>query len=384
MKPLWQLDPAGLPGWLGPVRALTQKETHLWVGGWLRDRAERALWPKANGTKHLLFAICDHYEPLHGRASLDVGKARVRAWHGRYPEVAKRFTDADGRHPRHSFFFPGEEYDPAFIGMLEDLVAGGFGEVEVHLHHDADTRASVRDKYLATLECLDRHQVLPRVDGQLRWSFIHGNWALANGRRDGRWCGVDDEVELLHELGCYADFTFPSAPDSCQPNVVNKIYYPSSVKSKRCYEQGVLARVGSPAQNRVLLFQGPLALSRRPGKLGVRIESASLDGSDPPTIERAHTWASQEVSVYGRPEWIFVKLHSHGAPEKNAAVMLGDAIVRFHEGLAEHYNDGTKWKLHYVTAREMYNVARAAMDGKEGDPSAWFNYAIPPAPRCAR
>jgi hypothetical protein len=36
--------------------------------------------------------------------------------------------------------------------------------------------------------------------------------------------------------------------------------------------------------------------------------------------------------------------------------------------------------LHYVTAREMFNVARAAMDGKSGDPSAYFDYVIKPPP----
>ena len=36
--------------------------------------------------------------------------------------------------------------------------------------------------------------------------------------------------------------------------------------------------------------------------------------------------------------------------------------------------------LHYVTAREMFNVARAAMDGKIGDPSAYFDYVVPPPP----
>ena len=48
----------------------------------------------------------------------------------------------------------------------------------------------------------------------------------------------------------------------------------------------------------------------------------------------------------------------------------------------DRYNDGTRWKLHYVTAREMFNVARAAMDGKPGDPSAYFDYVIPPPPIC--
>ncbi len=59
-----------------------------------------------------------------------------------------------------------------------------------------------------TLSDFESHGVVPQRAGRPAWAFIHGNWALANGRPDGRWCGVDDELALLHELGCYADFTF--------------------------------------------------------------------------------------------------------------------------------------------------------------------------------
>jgi hypothetical protein len=54
-----------------------------------------------------------------------------------------------------------------------------------------------------------------------------------------------------------------------------------------------------------------------------------------------------------------------------------------HETLSREFNDGARWRLHYVTAREMYNVARAAMDGKGGDPSAWLDYAVAPPPVCS-
>jgi len=37
-------------------------------------------------------------------------------------------------------------------------------------------------------------------------------------------------------------------------------------------------------------------------------------------------------------------------------------------------------QLHYVTARELFNVARAAMDGKTGNPNAYFDYRVPPPP----
>jgi hypothetical protein len=51
-----------------------------------------------------------------------------------------------------------------------------------------------------------------------------------------------------------------------------------------------------------------------------------------------------------------------------------------HELLASHYNDGKRWKLHYVSAREMFNVALAAMDGKTGDPAEYRDYSLAPPP----
>jgi hypothetical protein len=377
----WEIDLRGLPG---PLGKLGEKELHLWLAAWMRDRTRKAVSRArhAPGPRHVLFAICDHYEPLHGGVDFDRGLARVAAWSERYPEIARRFRDADGRPPRHSFFFPGEQYDPRFVEPLGAMVEAGLGEVEVHLHHDGDTRESLRASLEKTLADLDRHGVVAKRHGRPAWAFIHGNWCLANARRDGRWCGVDDEMPLLYDLGCYADLTFPSAPDESQPGIVNRIYYPrGDVARRRAYEDGAPVRVGSPRQDRLLMIEGPLAIALRPGRPVPRIESAALDHTDPPTIERARTWVAQGVGVEGRPEWVFVKVHTHGAPEKNARVLLGDDIVRFHEAIARELNDGARWKLHYVTAREMYNLARAAMDGKRGDPSAWLDYEVPPPPR---
>src|SRR5262249_10221005 len=151
----------------------------------------------------------------------------------------------------------------------------------------------------------------PRENGRLRYAFIHGNWCLANARKDGRWCGVDAEIPLLHETGCYADFTFPSAPDECQPNIVNQIYWPDGdLTRRRAYETGVRARVGEVRRDRILMIEGPIALSvaTRP-RPRVRIESAALAADDPPTAARVRTWIDQAIHVAGRPEWVFVKVH---------------------------------------------------------------------------
>jgi hypothetical protein len=330
----------------------------------------------------LILAICDHFEPLQGEGtSLTRGLERVLAWRTRYPELAKQFADITGRPPRHSFFFPGEQYNPALVEPLAELVQRGLGEVEVHLHHDRDTRDSLRERIEESVEKLGAHGLVPRKGSRPAWAFIHGDWCLANGRRDGRWCGVDDEMALLYELGCYADFTFPAAGDQSQPGIVNAIYYPrGDVARRRAYENGEQVCVGSHRQDRVLLIQGPLALARRVGSLRVRVEGAAIDWADHPTADRLRTWVRQGVSVEGRDEWVFIKLHAHGAPERNAQVLLGDPMIMFHKVLAG-YNDGTRWRVHYVSAREMYNLARAAMDGCNGTPEQFLDYEIPRPPR---
>lgn len=364
------------------LNRIRSKNLHTWLGGYARDLVRRARAPRVEGPRHLLFALCDHYEPLWGDASAGVGEARVRAWRQGYPRVVEGFRDADGRAPRHSFFFPGEQYAPEYLDSLAELTAEGYGEVELHLHHDGDTSATVREKIEDSLQAFAAHGHFSRdPDGRVRYAFIHGDWALANARKSGRNCGVDDELEVLFDTGCYADFTFPSAPDSCQPNVVNLVFWPmGDLSQRRPYDHFEGARVGVFRDDRVLMFCGPLAPARRPGRLAVRIESGALTGVDPPSPARIRSWVSQNIHIAGRPEWVFVKVYTHGAPEETADSLLGEGGRALHSELTGRYNDGRDWVLHYVTAREMYNVARAALDGRTGDPCQYRDYVLAPPP----
>jgi hypothetical protein len=127
------------------------------------------------------------------------------------------------------------------------------------------------------------------------------------------------------------------------------------------------------------MITGPLALARK--GFGVRLENGAITGDDPPTAARVDTWIDQGIHIEGRPEWVFVKVHTHGAIENTAASLLGPGGRALHLALREYMNKG--WNLHYVTAREMFNIARAAMDGKAGNPNAYFDYVVPP-PAIAR
>jgi hypothetical protein len=361
------------------------KNLHQWVPAYLKDRLGRALAPRYQGPRHLLFALCDHFEPLWLQPGLAVGEARVRTWWEGYPKLAARYRDSTGRPPRHSFFFPGEEYVPGYLERLADLVRGGYGEVELHLHHDNDTAENLRRTIRHYLETFASHGHLCRDGGRLRYAFIHGNWCLANGRRDGRMCGVDAELPLLFETGCYADFTFPSVPDESQPGIVNQIYWPTGdLARRRAYDTGARARVGEVMDDRVLMIQGPLAISRIASrKLGVGLEYGAGTAHDLPLASRVRRWVEQDIHVQGQPAWTFVKVYTHGAQEAQAAALLGAGGQLLHDALAA-LADGRKYSLHYVTAREMYNVAVAAMRGKTGNPADYYDFVLGPPPAAGR
>ena len=344
---------------------IRDKNLETWLSGYLRHKRQK-VFTRVPKQKHLLFAMCDHYEPLWGKPDHSQGLSRVKAWTDGYENAFSDYNDSHGNRPKHSFFFPGEEYHPTFLNGLSQICAKRLGEVELHIHHDNETSENLRSEIQKFLKLFSDHGHVSKSElGTYQYAFIHGNWALANGRKDGRWCGVDDELQVLFDTGCYADFTFPSAPDECQPNVVNSHYWPmGSLLEKRPYDKGQLAKVGCFFDDRLLMMTGPLELARR-GR-GVRIESSAIDASDPPSIKRVDRWVDSHIHIKNKPEWVFVKIHTHGAPEENAKTYLGEQGQNMHHYLSTRYNDGVEWKLHYVSAREMYNIAVAAMHGESG------------------
>jgi len=370
-----------------------KKKFAPWMFDWAVDRVlstcSRFFSNRVDKPEHVLTALCDHFEPAWtgdpknpGRAPAHTSHQRVETWRKRYPSFVAKLRDSTGFLPRHTFFYPGDQYTFDLVEPLAELVETGLAEVEVHLHHDGDTRETLAEKLECTIDNLNQHGVVPSVHDKMQWAFIHGTWCLANSRHDGAHCGVDDELDVLYELGCYADFTFPSAPDPTQPRLVNRVYYPGGdVRKRRAHEHGRAARVGDPRKERVLCVQGPLALCPREGPgLPLRIDSGALTARDPATLERLINWVNQRISIRGRPEWVFVKLSTHGAPEREASSLLGEPQLNFHEALS-WWARREGIRHHYVTAREMFNIARAAMDGKTGNPSHYRDYDIPAPPR---
>jgi hypothetical protein len=327
---------------------------------------------RPRGPIHLLICIADHFEPRMGNVPDEVACSRVNRWVHGYPEQFGNYRDSDGRTPRHTFFYPIDEYEAKFVDALAVLCRAGYGEIELHLHHDNDTASNLRRTLLEARDCFRiRHGLLARDrrTGQAAFGFIHGNWALDNSRPDGRWCGVNNELDVLREAGCYADFTFPSAPSPTQPRKINSIYYAvDDPKRPRSYDRGINVGAGPAPAEGLMLIQGPLVLDWRRRHVGVlpRMENDCIQRTQPAHIDRLPLWLKARVQVPSRPDWFFVKLHAHGAHETSHDVLLGEPMARFHRDLAERARRYPSFHYHYVTAREMYNLVKAAEDGWNG------------------
>jgi hypothetical protein len=342
--------------------AIRQRNMHYWIKSYYFP-SERAEPIVDDQPVHVFLAICDHWEPEGEGASKALALERVHRWTTSYPEAFSRFRDGNGRPPQHTFFFPQEEYRPEYMDLLAKLCSKGFGDVEIHIHHDGDSAAQLQDKLEIFRDTLvHRHGLLRRdpLTDKIAYGFVHGNWALCNSRPDGRWCGVDRELAVLKATGCYADFTLPSAPSPCQTRTINSIYYAKDIAGQRkSHDVGVRARVGQPSPaDHLLMIQGPLALDWHGRRLLPRIENGDLTAGRPPTLDRMQRWMNVGVHVAGRPNWKFVKLHTHGCEGRNLEMLLGPQMQAFHSDLARIKSINPMVKLHYVTAWEMAQLVR--------------------------
>ncbi|MCK4810107.1 MAG: hypothetical protein KAS99_04130 [Candidatus Omnitrophica bacterium] len=329
---------------------------------------------------HIMFCMVDHFEPRWNNPSYDTEVKRVDKWVNDFPKIASEFKDNSGRPFQYTFFYPEEEYRKEHIDKLKRISESGFGEIEIHLHHHNDTGEGLKRKVESFKENLSKHGLLSKDnEGNIRYGFIHGNWALDNSRGDDKWCGVNNELIILKETGCYADFTLPSAPDVSQTRKINSIYYAKDDPCKpKSHNDGVDVKVGGKPSGDLMIIQGPLALNWKRRKWGIlpRIENGEISYSNNPIEDRIDLWIKQGIHVKGRPGWIFVKVYTHGTQEHNWDTLLGDPMRKMLSYLDEKYNDGMQYKLHYVTAREMYNTIKAAEDGMDGDPSKYRDYIL--------
>ena len=362
----------GLVLYLGAwaYRIVTRKY-YVWLPGyvsWLVHQERPVGTPV-----HVFFFFVDHFEPGENAGMME-------RWVNEYPKIAARHRDSSGRPWQHTWFYPGEQPIAGNLRALQKLVAGGYGETELHLHHFNDTEQSAREKFQRAIAWFQTFGFLKSAGGATHFGFIHGNWSLDNSRGNA-FCGNNRELIMLRELGCFADYTFSSIFVESQPSSVNSIFEATDDDGPKSYDRGVALQVGVKPVGDLLIFQGPLLLvpTARPAKLFLEVENAEIHAAVPVTPRRVDAWMRANIHVEGRPEWRFIKIHTHGASTKaDADEILGPELDQALTYLEKAYNDGTHYVLHYVTAREAFNVARAAADNRQGDPRQYYDYLIPP------
>jgi hypothetical protein len=356
-----------------------------WVPAFCWQRLVRKATPRPF---HLIIAIADHFEPYISRGGVKnvVPRSeqilRVQGWCQRYPQVFDCWRDGSSSPFKHSYFYAAEHYDAEIIDILAQHCHLGWGEIEVHLHHgisSPDTAENTRCSLVAFRDRLLKHGCLCHLEDSRdpRYGFVHGNWALANSA-GGRFCGVDEEMQILADTGCYADFTLPSAPSVAQIGKINSLYEceaPINVRS--AHRRGDDLACGRTPTRFPLILQGPLALGFHRTKYGILpvLENSAISAVNPPSTHRLKSWINTRISVRGRPDWVFVKLHCHGMDPRDTPTLLGRPMEEFLRHLAGLEGQG-KCRVHFVTVREMTNIVLAACEGRSGDPSEFRDHRL--------
>jgi hypothetical protein len=328
--------------------------------------------PAPPGPTHIFFLFADHFEP-------DWDVDRTRSWADRYRELALRHLDSGGRPVQHTWFYPGEQAEPTILGILRGMARDGLGEVELHYHHSYDDAASLGAGLRYAIDEFQKFGFLKTLNGETRFAFVHGNEGLDNA--DGEYCGVNNELAVLRSFGCFADFTFPALYHDAQPPVINRIYAAKDDPGPKSYRTALPLADLKRGLADIAIFEGPITIgpSWNARRLFLDVDDANIHAAMPVTPARIRRWVNTRVHVPERPDWVFVKVFGHSiSSAEDYQEVLGPHFDAALTELERHYNDGRRYVLHYVTAREAFNLAMAAALGAVGDPEPYFDAEIPP------
>ncbi len=336
--------------------------------------------------QNLVFIVANHFEPSwqdKGFADLKTQIEKVKAWRVKAKAVADVLKDSEGHSFRHTYFFPIEQYYREVLDILSEMQNEDLGEVEIHLHHGIKERDTAENLRRMLIEMRDmfaeEHKLLSRVDAVSHpvYAFVHGNLALANSA-GGAYCGVDNEMRILAETGCYADMTLPTAPDKTQVPVLNAIYEcENSFDDAIPHRSGNNLKVGQGDIRFPFIFTGPLVFNWTEKTRSIpapRIDDGVLAENQQMDLARFERWCSANIRVEGKEDWIFIKLYCHGFFAYDTDSMMGERAVRFFNEVIENGERTGDYKVHFATAREACNMVIAAVEGKEGSPGKFRNY----------
>jgi len=114
-----------------------------------------------------------------------------------------------------------------------------------------------------------------------------------------------------------------------------------------------------------LMITGPLGV-RFKERLMPRLETGEIAGYDMPTPSRVRYWFDLAPTI---GDDIFLKIHTHGAQEKNSDPLLGGGFGNMFRWLVEEA-DRRGIEIHWATAWQMYQAADALIHGHQPVPSS--------------
>ena len=339
-----------------------------WIVTYIKRELAEKENVEENKDRHIIFTFVDHYEPGYKEKE---AIEKHKKWMALYKKAIKNHHDSYGNSVKYTWYYPYDQHIDKILISLTKAVYDGLGEVEMHWHHPKSDNQKFPGELKKAITWYNQYGALLVCGSKVetRFSFIHGNWALDNSL-NGKLCGVSREIEYLYAQGVYADLTFSTIGTDAQPTKrINSIYYINEDEKSKSYNDGPLVEKGKIVNNKMMSIQGPMSIDFIEG---FRLEYGALETYAKPSKKRIDKWVDANIHVKDKPEWVFVKLYSHGI---QSSVIMKEYFGKM-LGDIEQYAKGKKYKLHYMTAREMYNVIKAAEQGKEGDPEKYRNLVI--------
>lgn len=320
----------------------------------------------AENEHHIIFTMVDHYEP--GENALESVKNNEE-WLKKYEPVAQEIRDSYGNPFKYTWFYAYDQANDQVMRRLSQSVYAGLGEIELHWHHPQYDNKTFDKELEQAISWFKQYgaMVSRPLPAKAQFAFIHGNWALDASTEK---CNVTSEISLLQKHGGYMDMTFSTIGVNAQPvNFINRLYYVEDSPQAKSYDKGVEVEANKPVDNKFLIFQGPMGFNWK-----LEIEYGAVESYSLPTRERVEKWFDANIHVKNKPEWTFIKVYSHGIQSSD---IVSDHLTEMLQYLLAVSSERNS-KLHFMTAREAYNVVKAAEAGLQGDPELYRDFLIAP------
>ncbi len=289
-------------------------------------------------------------------------------------DLASDHTDSDSVHLKMTFALHSLYSDSVEFSILSQWCGDQSSELELLLPCEVLKGRLFREALHRSVKRLNSLGWARTIDAEIRLAVVRERC-----ENEHEWISLQRQIRALKDIGCYADMSFPDIGIRDQPVRINTICYMSSVASDPFVDRMAL-RTGEVGIGDLVVIDGPLLIDWTDWRhrFGPLVEDGRLTPMNPPDPCRAGSWIRANVHVIGQPNWIFAKLKIAEVSNVASVRKFREWLDRTLTYLETMYRDNEAYRLHYVTAREMYNISKAAEAGRTGDAGAFRNYIIAP------